>query len=140
MVGSLQVKAGSKEVRGARLTMTVSALIELPYFGLLALLGPASLFEWLFRVPPAPMEVVWIHAAGAVSLALGVGCWYARGGGAPVIRLMSLVMTVAKSLAAAVFLVYLISGMLAPMHWVNFGLVTFLAGLNGWQFIAAMED
>lgn len=128
------------EVRGAKVTFTVSAIIEGLAFGIFPLLFPATVYQWFSTVEPIPMELNWLRMVGMIALALGIGCWYARGGDRPLVRLMSGVMTIAKAGATVLFVIWLLNGTMGAINWVNAGLAAILALMNGWLFWSTQKE
>jgi len=124
------------EVAGAKLTFTISAIIEGFYFGLAFLLFAGFFMNMLSAVEATPTELYFLRIVAVLALALGIGCWYARNGNQGEVRLMSLLMFIAKGgstiiLVAMMFAVETVQ----PIGWINPILTAIIALLNIRQYL-----
>ncbi len=131
-------KKNNDIVKGAKFSFTLSAIIEGIYFGLIPLLYPAIYFQLVTFEPMGVIELPLIRLASILTLALGLGCWYARAGNPSVVKIMSRIMVLAKGGSTIILIIMIVTleGFKA-FFWINPILTFILVILNVRQYMLA---
>ena len=124
-----------EKVPGASATFTITALIEAIWFGLGGLLIPSVIMQMAFLTDGSSLELYFFRSIGVLCLALAAGCWYARTGSKGQVKMMSLIMSIAKVGTTVVLVFMMIETAAQPIGFLNPVLTAFLAVLNVRQFI-----
>ena len=125
-----------ERVAGANFTFTVTALIEGIWFGLALLLIPGVFYQLAFAAEIGLIESYLFRSIGIMALALAIGCWYARTGDKPEVKLMSLIMIIAKAGSTIVLIAMMAAAAALPIGYLNPIFTAFLAILNIRQYIS----
>lgn len=121
----------SKRSRSARQTLTISAVVEGIYFGLAFLLIPSVLANLVSTTAPTTEVLLLFRSIGVLAFALAVGCWYARAGTESEVKLMSLIMVVAKTGSTLILIAMMLSlENYQAIGWINPIITAFLASIN----------
>lgn len=131
-------KKNNDIVKGAKLTFTISAIIEGIYFGLIPLLYPKIYFQFATFESTGVIELPFIRLVSMLALALGFGCWYARTGSPSVVKLMSRIMVLAKGGSTIIIIsMFVTTEGFKVLYWINPILTLILVILNVRQYFLA---
>lgn len=124
-----------EKVPGASVTFTITSLIEGVWFGLGTLLIPGVFLQMVFLTDGSSIELYFFRSIGVLCLALAAGCWYARTGNRGEVKMMSLIMSIAKVGTTVVLILMMIETAAQPIGYLNPVLTAFLALLNVRQYM-----
>ena len=124
-----------EKVPGASVTFTITSLIEGVWFGLGTLLIPGVFLQMVFLTDGSSIELYFFRSIGVLCLALAAGCWYARTGNRGEVKMMSLIMSIAKVGTTVVLILMMIETAAQPIGYLNPVLTAFLAVLNVRQYM-----
>ena len=124
-----------EKVPGASVTFTITSLIEAVWFGLRPLLIPGVFLQMVFLIDGSSIELYFFRSIGVLCLALAAGCWYARTGNRGEVKMMSLIMSIAKVGTTVVLILMMIETAAQPIGYLNPVLTAFLAVLNVRQYM-----
>ena len=115
---------------GARMTFTITALVEAIWFGLGSLLLPGLFIQWAFAVEAGTVELYFLRVIGVLCIALAAGCWYARDGKKELMKVMSVVMSIAKAGSTVILFMMMVAVSAQTIGFINPLLTAFLAFIN----------
>ncbi len=119
----------AEKVKGSNMTFTVTALLEGIWFGLGGLLIPGVFLQMAFG-EASTLELYLLRSIGIITIALAIGCWYARTGDRAEVKLMSLIMSVAKVGSTIVLLFMMIGLGASALGYISPILTAIMAYLN----------
>lgn len=121
---------GHEQVQGANLTFTITAIIEGIWFGLGFVYLSGMIITLGFGVDGSPLELALLRSVGMLAIALGIGCWVARSGDRSTVKMMSLVMVLAKVLSTIILIIMVFTVPVTPLFYINPIFTAFLAVIN----------
>ena len=130
----------TEKVAGAKFNFTVTALIEGIWFGLGMILIPGIYYQITFPTEATVLELYAFRVIGIMALALAIGCWYARTADIGEVKMMSLIMIIAKVGSTILLIGMMVGAGAQSIGYLNPILTALLAILNIRQYMSVASS